>query len=242
MDSKGAKPLWGFGWAGWVLLGIAASLAWAYITGYDLRFKVLELINGMFGIKAVYWTVLNPCVHQFFGLEWPGFGWWSVMYSLAAVHIHPRRTGWWWIVTVGWAAIRPSIWFHAVARPGGVVAAVMAASFGLLDHDGAALTVCGVADVALMLLITRSRLVVGTLIGATAAAIAGERLLTLRSAALQEWQMMASVAAWNAIVGSSMLWWAVRARLRRARPGFCAACGYDLRGLPDPRCPECGRE
>ncbi len=24
-------------------------------------------------------------------------------------------------------------------------------------------------------------------------------------------------------------------------PAHCANCGYDLRGLPEPRCPECGR-
>ena len=27
---------------------------------------------------------------------------------------------------------------------------------------------------------------------------------------------------------------------RRRRPGHCVKCGYDLRGLPEPRCPECG--
>lgn len=26
----------------------------------------------------------------------------------------------------------------------------------------------------------------------------------------------------------------------RPMPGYCPACGYDLRGLPEPRCPECG--
>lgn len=25
-----------------------------------------------------------------------------------------------------------------------------------------------------------------------------------------------------------------------APPGICVRCGYDLRGLPEPRCPECG--
>ncbi len=27
---------------------------------------------------------------------------------------------------------------------------------------------------------------------------------------------------------------------RTHRPGVCTKCGYDLRGLPEPRCPECG--
>jgi hypothetical protein len=27
---------------------------------------------------------------------------------------------------------------------------------------------------------------------------------------------------------------------RRIRPGHCPACGYELRGLTEPRCPECG--
>lgn len=27
---------------------------------------------------------------------------------------------------------------------------------------------------------------------------------------------------------------------QRQRRGLCVSCGYDLRGLPEPRCPECG--
>ena len=33
----------------------------------------------------------------------------------------------------------------------------------------------------------------------------------------------------------------VRRRRRRKR-GLCVACGYNLQGLTDARCPECGRE
>jgi len=32
-----------------------------------------------------------------------------------------------------------------------------------------------------------------------------------------------------------------RRRRRRRRRGLCVACGYNLKRLPEPRCPECGR-
>ena len=36
---------------------------------------------------------------------------------------------------------------------------------------------------------------------------------------------------------TTLLWWLDRRRYPR---GHCQRCGYDLRGLPEPRCPECG--
>ena len=36
-------------------------------------------------------------------------------------------------------------------------------------------------------------------------------------------------------IPTSLLWW----NSRRQVPGRCVKCGYDLRGLPKPRCPEC---
>ena len=33
----------------------------------------------------------------------------------------------------------------------------------------------------------------------------------------------------------------IRRRLR-PKPGLCSKCGYNLTGLPEPRCPECGTE
>jgi hypothetical protein len=42
-------------------------------------------------------------------------------------------------------------------------------------------------------------------------------------------------------VGLAILLYAGRHILRSPpTPGTCRRCGYDLRGLPEPRCPECG--
>ena len=40
---------------------------------------------------------------------------------------------------------------------------------------------------------------------------------------------------------AGILWWCDLRRYRRSRKGFCLKCGYNLTGLPEPRCPECGR-
>ena len=55
---------------------------------------------------------------------------------------------------------------------------------------------------------------------------------------------------WALIVGGTTALWtfgpeivllflAVRLKHREVK-GVCVRCGYDLRGLPEPRCPECG--
>jgi hypothetical protein len=49
-----------------------------------------------------------------------------------------------------------------------------------------------------------------------------------------------AVPAWICLLAmglpATVLWW----RDRRARPGYCPSCGYDLTGNVSGRCPECG--
>jgi len=44
---------------------------------------------------------------------------------------------------------------------------------------------------------------------------------------------------WTFGPGVVLLFFNIRGRLQYPQ-GICAHCGYDLRGLPEPRCPECG--
>ncbi len=57
------------------------------------------------------------------------------------------------------------------------------------------------------------------------------------------WLFAANTAVWTGVV---MLGWigvpAVARRLRRRSPDACTTCGYDLRGIATPLCPECGTE
>ena len=41
------------------------------------------------------------------------------------------------------------------------------------------------------------------------------------------------------IAGPTLFFWR---RSRRPPAGYCRKCGYNLTGLPEPRCPECGTE
>ncbi len=45
-----------------------------------------------------------------------------------------------------------------------------------------------------------------------------------------------ALAALSLVAAAAILLW------RRARPGHCARCGHDLRGIASGRCPECGSE
>lgn len=56
------------------------------------------------------------------------------------------------------------------------------------------------------------------------------------------WLGLGCIAWWvflGAVLGA--FYHPIRKRRRaRRRLGCCGKCGYDLRGLPEPRCPECG--
>ncbi len=64
------------------------------------------------------------------------------------------------------------------------------------------------------------------------------------------WRGWASPLALIASIALGLMWWPAfvivcERRLYRAGydpRAFCAACGYSLVGLPEPRCPECGLE
>jgi hypothetical protein len=63
--------------------------------------------------------------------------------------------------------------------------------------------------------------------------IGGPQLLPYVAVAIPYWALVVLFAGFSLIV------WLVRGRSRKAIPGLCSNCGYDLRASTD-RCPECG--
>ena len=67
---------------------------------------------------------------------------------------------------------------------------------------------------------------------------------------LPDWQLTGVPSSWIALPlapialsAVAVLAWAIcrTTSLLAKKEGTCRACGYDLRGLPEARCPECGR-
>jgi hypothetical protein len=62
-----------------------------------------------------------------------------------------------------------------------------------------------------------------------------------RQASLDPVVYLGGVAAIFLVAGGIKLWrYRREGRKLRRLQGRCEKCGYDLRGLPEPRCPECG--
>lgn len=74
--------------------------------------------------------------------------------------------------------------------------------------------------------------------------IALDFLVSRRLADRTPWQDVAGTS--TALGGvtlalASLLLFILQHRRRPVLAGLCPGCGYDLHGLPEPRCPECGR-
>jgi hypothetical protein len=227
---------------------VAAALAWACASGIDLRFLIQKWINDHLGWQADFWLVSVWLPGQNFGLLDPIVGPVTLVYVLIAMHLHPRRFGWWWYAALtAWAVVRPSMLFivsasHLARGLGSWWSGAVAAGTWVSGWD---LPVCALlllcADAALLLALTRSRMV-----GAAALTIAGGWwsagwLATKLSGSFDNWGIgLPWVWIWHGGLGAAVFWWAVRGR-RMAREAWeCAACGYDLRGLSCGACPECG--
>lgn len=242
---KPAKPILGFGPIGYALLAVALALLWILLSGYDLRFQIMRLINDYLGWNRLYLYVMWYLIANNNSLLSPRYGLPSLLYVLLALHVYPKRVAWWWYlllaigaqVTAGWYLWSGAVW---VGRPPFPI------QFGSPHIQRiAAEIVIGLATSVLFWRISRSRFVawasalvvfwsiwwkmVGWVLSYTA---------TNNDYWIVYWWIGAIV--YHGLMAYILLRWSIRARLRSRRDGFCQSCGYDLAGLPGNICPECG--
>lgn len=238
------RQLWGFGWAGWVALGVLAlELAWLYEDPDPVRsFQAALAQLGTWTIDPVtFWIIGLQMQLPFVALHpltaWPLF---------MTIMIHPRHTEWWrWAVLATATMLSPLVWIYTttIARLVWDAAAWAGLLIPVRPVFWAAPSEFYEAMVALfggaaIWFAVRSRTValLMLLIGVAWGFLA-ERVQSINP----NLASMLAVAISLTINGLALVS-AIRAR-RRWKPAYaCSNCGYDLRNLTSEtaKCPECG--
>lgn len=226
--------LWGFGWRGVVGLCVLVPLAWALISGVDLRYELQVFVYERFGwIYGFCVKVLLAYRMAFdFGVATPI----TVCWLLAVWHLAPiRNRGLTYVVAIllGW--IVPLAWWNLTyALPWSLTPSFRSFPPGA----GKYIVVAIVLDVLMALLAgyaTRSKRVAATLGGVWLVGVFGQTLIS-NVAGFYIYSITIHLVGFGA-----MLRWALRERWRVQHSHHCRACGYDLTGLTGDVCPECGK-
>lgn len=244
-----AKPLFGFGPIGWVLLVPTLALVLVLGTGHDLRYQLQVMIHEWWGWDGSLFFVLNViAAHGWASWFWPyppmpQFGLLSLCIVLVGLQIHPRRIGRLRMAAVVLCGLAvPMIVFRLHQRH---------PFFVVWDDDARfaiSRLITGTLVATVLWLATRSGWV-GVLCGAVMlvpAAVdwlcyliqAGELPASLDAPV--QWARLWMGVPFNLALGAVLWTWGIRGRLGIRAAHCCQSCGYDLRGLGSGVCPECG--
>lgn len=247
-------PLWRFGPAGWAMLPIAAALGIVAITGYDLRARLLELIYATLGIDAVMFSIspLHANASALCSLwPYPVVSVFTVWCMLLGAAIHPSRFATRRACLLLTLALMPqSLWMNVTAwmfRLSGQLPFEMNVWTHLAYQIPIDLLLSAVVAIPVYILY-RARAVALTMMCMTLFATIimvdyTSYIYTMRSLLPPGFSSALSIlVGWgfNIPILAVSLWWGISARRRHAPPWACTSCRYDLRGVTDPVCPECG--
>lgn len=225
--------LWGFGWRGALGLCVLVPLAWAMISGVDLRYQLQVLVferlgwnygfcvNALLAFRnAFILSVVTPV---------------TVCWLLAVWHLVPIRNRGLtygcaillsWVVPLAW-------WNLTYPLPWSIAARFRVYPPG----EGKYVAVAIALDVLMAALAgyaTRSKRIAVTLGSVWLVGVFGQTFIRD-----EDWLDYYAVAI-QAVGLGVMLRWALRERRRVQHSHHCRACGYDLVGLTGGVCPECG--
>jgi hypothetical protein len=241
---KPAKPILGFGPIGYALLAVALALLWILVSGYDLRYQIMRLINDSLGWNYMYQYVMWYLLANYYCLLSPRFGVLSLVYVLIALHLHPKRVAWWWYVFLAFGAQVTAGWYwwsSGIFRGSTPFPIQFGSTY--IQQITAELLIGMVTSVVLWrisrswFVAWASALIVLWSIGWKAIDWLFPSTMSIEWSNAYPW---IGACVYHGLMAYILLQWSIRARFRSRRDDVCQSCGYDLAGLPGNTCPECG--
>lgn len=232
--------LWGFGPAGWVGAVVLLVLLIPVSLGIDLRDHLLVLITHVLGIDATYFVVARVLPFNWMALNSPQLNLISLMLCLPAVFLAWKHSRSWWSVALlvlcafsaqATAEFYSFVWPHIVGPTSfdymftvliviqTLIALIGAGCVYGMTRTWAYATIWGAAAV----------------LGVLQFCVWDHIIFSWKGASLTVLSLL-----FHVVTAGSLYFWAVRLRLSKQDLTCCPDCGYELRGVPGPVCPECG--
>jgi hypothetical protein len=236
------KPIWGFGWVGWIASAVLLALVIAQVQGVDIWYQILKVVTAAFGGDAVVAFVAKLTEGSLVLFE-VGGGAIEACCVLIALRIASRRSPWWlsaFAVVAGLAYPLLAMstvmqWFRPATFTG--------PEDFVLSYK---IAMCAGLGLVLLPVLVWSRSVfvaAGLLLAAGCVLVAryddeplfsipvGYSAITPRT-----------LVGHSAILSTCLAWGIIDRRLYRPHD-TCSKCGYSRAGLADSAaCPECGFE
>lgn len=237
------RPIWGFGRAGGIALGIGALLVVAALR-IDLFYLLQKYLAERSAVDAPVRVALIYAIVMYI-VELPGFA--PVGAALTAIVLHlspsPLRA-WKWFLLLAWIVIE--LWLGTFLYMRGARAAL---ALFVAPSEWPIIAASATGTVIFLLALVRWWPVI-PLVALGCGMVWGIGALWWHmdwphGPYMPPFSLYALMMgfAWNLPVFAGLFWWALRERRRAVSMVYCcSACGYDLRGLAEgaPMCPECG--
>ncbi len=233
------KPLWHFGWAGWVFALCAILLMLLAFSEYNPIYEMQSAIMDRWGVPVMYDITVYWMVYPWLIIKGIIPSPYVLMWLLLAFGVYPHRV--------------PRLWCYYLVLLC-LAAPLFNAQLTLHNWFDFALIVqmvgfdewIALEAIQLLLLagglwmFTRSWRVFAVIAGATVLFRVPWEFIWSRNIITVFWLWPWSVTAWHITCATTLFMWALRQRRLAGRWWTCRVCGYDLRGCPADLCPECG--